>query len=113
MEMQVDELVLSHEDSTWQLVVSSRKTRADLILTFGGIRAMTESGATFSRWSTVVIVSVLAPRAMLTTNDYRPRTALLRHLKIHPAIVVRPGSSRQIQLGEWNLLPGLVVIEHP
>jgi two-component sensor histidine kinase len=49
MEMQVNELVLSHEDSTWQLALSSRKTRADFILTSGGIRAMTESGATFSR----------------------------------------------------------------
>jgi len=45
MQMQVYELVLAHEDSTWQLAVSSRKTRADLILTSGGIRAMTESGA--------------------------------------------------------------------
>jgi hypothetical protein len=50
---------------------------------------------------------------MLTTNDHRPTTALLRNLKIYPAIVVHPGSSIQVQLGERNLLPGLVVIEHP
>ena len=43
--MQVDELVFGHEDSTWQLALSSWKTGADFILTSGGIRAMTESGA--------------------------------------------------------------------
>jgi hypothetical protein len=50
---------------------------------------------------------------MTNANDHRPTTALFRHLKIHPAIVVHPGSSIQVQLRERNLLPGLVVIEHP
>src|ERR1700687_2044303 len=50
---------------------------------------------------------------MTNANAYRPTTALLRNLKIHPAIVVHPGSSIQVQLRKRNLLPGLVVIEHP
>src|SRR3979411_265192 len=50
---------------------------------------------------------------MLTTNDYRPTTALFRHLKIHAAIIVNPRRGRQIELGERNFLPGLVIIEDP
>src|ERR1700732_2208139 len=50
---------------------------------------------------------------MTNTNDDRPTTALFRHLKIHPAIVVHLHRGVQIQLGKRNLLPGLVVIEHP
>jgi len=61
---------------------------------------MTESGA--------VPCGAGAPRPRA-----RAATALLRHLKIHPAIVVHPRRGSKIQLGERNLLPGLVVIEHP
>jgi hypothetical protein len=50
---------------------------------------------------------------MLTTNDYRPTTALSRHLEIHASIVVHLDRGLKIELSKWNLLPGLVVIEHP
>src|SRR5260370_10653672 len=50
---------------------------------------------------------------MTNTNDYRPTTGLLRASKIHHAIVVHLDRGIQIQLGKRNLLPGLVVIEHP
>src|SRR5713226_6703606 len=50
---------------------------------------------------------------MRTTNDYRPTTALSRHLKIHSAIVIHLDRGGKIELGERNLLPGSVVIEHP
>jgi hypothetical protein len=50
---------------------------------------------------------------MLTTNDYRPTTALSRHLEIHAPIVIHLDCGLKIELGKWNLLPGLVIIEHP
>src|SRR6266404_4729640 len=63
----------------------------------------------------VVIVCELAESecSRPSTDDYRPTTALLRHLKIHPSIVVHPGCSSKIQLGKQNLLPSVVIVEHP
>jgi hypothetical protein len=40
-------------------------------------------------------------------------TTLSRHLEVHPAIVIHLDCGLKIELGKWNLLPGLVIIEHP
>ena len=45
----------------------------------------------------------------LTTND----DCLSRHLEIHASIVVHLDRGLKIESGKWDLLPGLVVIEHP